>query len=109
MAYTHTIPLVVNDTLPNVVYTIVDQATDTAVDLTGSVVRLRIREIGSSSEKAVLVCSAVDLPNGQVSSNFPSGVLDTAGTFEGELEVTFPSGVQTTYDKVKFIVRSQVG
>jgi hypothetical protein len=109
MAFTHTVPLVVNDTLPNIVYTIVDQNTDTPVNLTGSTVRLRIREIGSSTEKAVLVCAEVDMPNGQVSSNFPSGVLDTAGTFEGELEVTFPSGVQTTYDKVKFIVRSQVG
>ena len=43
MAYTHTIPLVVGDTLPNVVYTIVDQATDTAINLTGATVRLRIR------------------------------------------------------------------
>ena len=57
----------------------------------------------------MLVCAEVDMPNGQVSSNFPSGVLDTAGTFEGELEVTFASGVQTTYDKIKFVVRSQVG
>lgn len=109
MAYAHTIPLVVGDTLPNVVYTIVDQTTDTAVDLTGATVRLRIRAVGATTEKAVLVCTEVDMPNGQVSSNFPSGVLDTVGTFEGELEVTFASGVQTTYDKIKFVVREAVG
>lgn len=110
MAYIQTLYLVVGDTLPNVVFTLEDQTTGDAINLTGATVRMRIREVGSSTEKAVLTCTAVDLPNGQVSTNFPSGVLDVAGTFEAELEITFSGGdVQTMYDKIKLVVRDEVG
>jgi hypothetical protein len=48
-----------------------------------------------------------DGSNGKVATNFPAGTLDTAGTFEGELEITFQSGgVQTVNDLIKFKVRS---
>jgi hypothetical protein len=109
MAYLETMYLVVGDTLPNTVFTVIDQTTGLAVNLTGATVRMRIREVGATTEKAALVCSAVDLINGQVSTAFPAGVLDTAGTFEAEIEVTFPGGVQTMYDKIKLVVRGAVG
>jgi hypothetical protein len=42
-----------------------------------------------------------------VVTDFPAGTLDTAGTFEGEIEITFSSGgVQTVYDLIKLKVRS---
>jgi hypothetical protein len=110
MAYLQTLYLVVNDTLPNIVFTLEDRVSNSVIDLTGAVVRLRIREVGTTTEKAVLVCVPIDLPNGQVSTNFPVGVLDTAGTFEAELEITFNGGgIQTMYDKIKLIVRDEVG
>lgn len=109
MAYINTLYLVVNDTLPNVVFTVYDQMTSAAIDLTGAVVRLRIREVGATTEKAALVCTAVDLPVGKVSTNFPAGVFDAAGTYEGEFEITFSGGIQTTYDMLKFVVRDEVG
>ncbi len=110
MAFIETIHLVVGDTLPNIQCTLVDQATGEALDLTGATVRLRIKEVSATTEKVALTCVAVDLANGIVSTNFPSGVLDTAGTFEGEFEITYPSGgVQTMFDKVKLVVRSAIG
>lgn len=110
MAYIQTLYLVVNDTLPYVVFTLENRSNNTAIDLTGAVVRLRIREVGSTDEKAVLVCVPVDLPNGQVATDFPPGVIDTAGTFEAELEITFSTGgIQTMYDKIKLVVRDEFG
>ena len=44
--------------------------------------------------------------NGVVTTNFPTGTLDTAGTFEGEIEITYPTGgIQTLQDLIKFKIR----
>ena len=48
-----------------------------------------------------------DGSNGKVATDWPTGTLDTAGTFEGEIEVTDSGGgIQTVYDLVKLQVRS---
>ena len=37
---------------------------------------------------------------------WPAAALDTAGTFTGEIEVTYADGgIQTVYDQLKFKVR----
>ena len=52
-------------------------------------------------------CTVTDGTNGKVATNFPTGTLDTAGTFEGEIEITFGNGGrQTVYDLIKLKVRS---
>lgn len=121
MAYSQTLNLVTGDTLPELTFTLKDsqeaasgQVLDTEdsstwkpISVTGATVRLRIRELGSSTVKSTLTCTVTDGANGKVATNFPTGTLDTAGTFEGELEITFSSGgIQTVYDLIKLKVRS---
>ena len=75
--------------------------------MSGASVKLRLRELGSTTVKSTLTCTVSDATNGKVTTDFPTGTLDTAGTFEGELEITFSSGgKQTVNDLIKFKVRS---
>lgn len=121
MAYSQTLNLVTGDTLPELTFTLKDSqdaasgkvldtedsSTWAPINVTGATVRLRIRELGSSTVKSTLTCTVIDGADGKVATNFPTGTLDTAGTFEGELEITFSSGgIQTVYDLIKLKVRS---
>lgn len=121
MAYSDTISLVSGDTLPLLTFTLRDSntaaagktldandsSTWAAINVGGAAVKLRLRELGSTSVKATLLCAVIgDGAAGEVTTNFPAGTLDKAGTFEGEIEVTFSGGgIQTVYDLIKFKVR----
>jgi hypothetical protein len=120
MAYSDTLNLVVGDTLPELTLTLRDSNTAAAgqtldpnnsatwvpIDVTGATVRLRLRELGSTEVKSTLTCSITNGTAGKVATDFPTGTLDKAGTFEGELEITFASGgIQTVYDLLKLKVR----
>jgi hypothetical protein len=121
MAYSQTINLVTGDTLPELTFTLKDSqsaasgktldANDSStwapIDVTDGAVRLRLRELGSTAVKSTLTCAITDGSAGKVATDFPTGTLDTAGTFEGEIEITFSGGgIQTVYDLIKFKVRS---
>jgi len=121
MAYSQTLKLVTGDTLPELTFTLKDSQTAASgktldandsttwapINVSGASVKLRLRELGSTSVKSTLTCSVTDGSNGKVATDFPTGTLDTAGTFEGELEVTFAAGgIQTVHDLIKFKVRS---
>jgi hypothetical protein len=57
--------------------------------------------------KSTLTCAVTDATGGKVATDFPVGTLDTAGTFEAELEITFAGGgKQTVNDLIKLKVRS---
>jgi len=120
MAYSETIKLVTGDTEPMLTITLKDantaaagqtldendSSTWAAIDLTGATVRMRMRAIGSSTVKSVLTMAISNALNGVVTTNFPTGTLDTAGTFEGEIEITYPTGgIQTLQDLIKFKIR----
>jgi PPE-repeat protein len=120
MAYSETLKLVAGDTLPELTLTLKDSNTAAAgqtldendsatwapIDLTGATVRLRLREIGSTTVSATLNCSLTDATAGKVATNFPNGTLSSAGTYEGEIEITFSGGgIQTVYDLLKLKVR----
>ena len=120
MAYSETINLVKGDTLPELTLTLKDSKTAAAgqtldannsntwaaINVTGATVRLRLRKVGETSVSSTLTCSVTDATNGKVATDFPAGTLNEAGTFEGEIEVTFSSGgIQTVYDLIKFKVR----
>jgi len=120
MGYAQTIKLVKDDTLPELAFSLRDSNAAAAgatldennsetwapIDLTSATVRLRIRAIGSTEIKATLLCTITNAAAGLVATDFPVGTLDTAGTFEGEIEITFPGGgIQTVYDFLKFKVR----
>lgn len=121
MAYSDTLNLVTGDTLPELTFTLKDSNTAAAgrvldpnddvtwapVDLTGASAKLRIRALGSTTVKSTLTCTVSDPTNGKVITDFPEGTLDTAGTFEAELEITFANGgIQTVNDLIKLKVRS---
>jgi hypothetical protein len=121
MAYSQTLKLVTGDTLPELTFTLKDSQTAASgktldandsttwapINVSGASVKLRLRELGGNSVKSTLTCSVTDGSNGKVATDFPTGTLDTAGTFEGELEVTFATGgIQTVHDLIKFKVRS---
>lgn len=121
MAYSDTLNLVTGDTLPELTFTLKDSntaatgltldqnndATWAPIDLTGASVNLRIRELGSTTVKSTLACAVTDAAGGKVATDFPVGTLDTAGTFEAELEITFAGGgKQTVNDLIKLKVRS---
>ena len=120
MAYSSTVKLVVGDTLPELNFTLKDSNTAAAgktldpddnttwaaVNLTGSTVRFRIREVGSTSVLSTITATITSAANGQVTVAFPSGTWTTSGTFEGEIEhTTSGGGIQTVQDLIKFQVR----
>jgi len=119
MAYSQTLNLVAGDTLPYMIFTLRDRNTAAAgrtldagdetswapINLTGATVRIKIREVGSTTLTATLVCTTINAVGGQAATDFTSGGLTTPGQFEGEVEITFASGIQTVYDLIKFKVR----
>ncbi|OUW88871.1 MAG: hypothetical protein CBD86_02015 [Gammaproteobacteria bacterium TMED226] len=121
MAYSETINLVVGDTLPELTITLKDSNTAASgqtldendsttwnpISLSGKTVKLRLRELGTTTVKSTLSCTVTNASGGVVTTDFPSGTLDTAGTFEGEVEITTTSGgaKQTVNDLLKFKVR----
>ncbi len=121
MAYSETLNLVTGDTLPELTFTLKnshaaatgkvldpeDSTTWAPINVTGGSVRLRLREVGTTTVKSTMTCTLTNAASGEVATNFPAGTLDTAGVFEGELEITFSDGgVQTVYDLIKIKVRS---
>ena len=120
MAYSSTVKLVVGDTLPELNFTLKDSNTAAAgktldpddnttwaaVNLTGSTVRFRIREVGSTTVLSTITATVTGASTGQVAVAFPSGTWTTSGTFEGEIEhTTSGGGIQTVQDLIKFQVR----
>ena len=106
--YSHIIKLVQNDTLPQLIITISDKTDNTPIDLTNvSSMALKIRPFGGSIIKvSVPVYRTAPYVDGKVFIDFPEGALDTAGTFTGEVELTYLSGgTQTVFDEIKFEVR----
>ena len=121
MAYSTTLNLVVGDTFPELTFTLKDSntaASGTTLDeedsdtwapisIAGGTVRLRTREVGSTTVLSTITCTRVgDGTAGQCTLIWPAGTWTAAGTFEGEIELTDSNNyVQTVNDLIKFIVR----
>lgn len=111
------IKLVQGDTRPYLIIDLTDEATGAPINVSdiGTSVVLKFREAGASTIKATLTCYKLGTTNnpipgadGRVQALWPAGALDTSGSFEGEIEITFADGtVQTVYDKLKFTVREE--
>jgi|TARA_A100000172_G_scaffold73057_1_gene54467 hypothetical protein len=120
MAYSSTVKLVVGDTLPELNFTLKDSNTAAsgktldeednttwaAVNLTGGSVKLRIREVGTTTVLSTITATISNPSNGICSLIFPSGTWTASGTYEGEIEFTKSDGnIQTVQDFIKFKVR----
>ncbi|MEB6663835.1 hypothetical protein MXL91_20435 [Achromobacter ruhlandii] len=126
---TDKIRLVQGDTAPQLQLSLTDQRTRRPLDLSapGTTARLLFREVGADTVKATMSCFAItgyvdpetgdvdyrppyDVPGrgGRLAMDWSADALDTAGEFEGEVEVTFPDGrIQTAFAILKFQVREQ--
>ena len=114
-----TIRLVQNDTLPVINLTLKDKNTgdptdpDTwdPIDLSDPTTTVYVylkKSWDSSATPTTITCTKVN--NGQYGEcyfKFPSGSLDEAGLYYGEIEIDFNGETQTAYDKLKFRVREQ--
>lgn len=118
--------LVQGDTRPPLTVSLTDQATGLPINISGSTPRLYIRALGDTAIKTTLqgtLLPGAVQADGSINSASPynvagyggrcafgwnTGDLDTAGDFEGEIEVTFGDGSkQTVYQTLKFKVRGQ--
>lgn len=105
-----TIKLVQGDNRPYIKLTLTN-ADGTALDVSNSLttVNVKMRAVGSTTLLSTLSCSK---PNGGadgvVQFNFPNSTLSIpAGSYEGEIEISFNGEIQTIYDKLRFSVREQ--
>lgn len=125
---TSKIPLVRNDTRPQVVANIRDESTGAVVDITGATASLYFRRVGSTTLQAsvtgviltgfeeddgtINVSAPYDVAGagGRVGFQWGEGDLDCeAGEYEGEIEVVFADGSrQTVYELLKFKLREQL-
>jgi len=128
MAYYDTINLVSGDDKPELNFTLRDSNTaaegktldeDDAttwapIDLSGKMVKVHFRLLGSSSILDTLDCVAPHPETGACFMYWNATTLDVdAGTYEGEIEIydevtdEHPGGArQTIFDKLKFKVRA---
>lgn len=105
---TEKIRLVQGDTRPQIQATITDENTGLPVDISGATCLLKFRAVGSSTLVDTLTGVVTNGANGVVVFAWNQNTLNVdAGDYEGEIEVTFPSGQgkQTVYDVLKFKVR----
>lgn len=120
-----TIKLVSGDTRPQIVVDLKDQDGN-AINISGGTVRMYFRKAGETNllqtivgtlltgfrnEDGTLITDApynVAGAGGRASFSWPAGSLNVdAGSYEGEVEITFPDAtIQTVYEKLKFKVRA---
>jgi hypothetical protein len=120
MAYSSTIKLVTGDTSPELNFSLKDSNTAASgytldeensdswapVAITGGTVKLRIREVGSTSITETVTCTITSGSGGTCAAVFSTSAFPSAGTYEGEIEFTNSAGkIQTVQDFIKFIVR----
>lgn len=104
------IKLVQGDSRPALVVTLTDDTTGDPIDLTGSTVLLKFRDVGGDTVLSTINGTVAGTPLGLVVFHWAAtpGSLDIeAGDYEGEIQITFADGqVQTVYDLLKFKVRA---
>jgi len=122
MAYYETINLVAGDTKPEINLTLKDSNTAVSgqtldpddsstwavIDITDPTIRVKFRLLGGSSILDTMTCVKVaPTTDGKCYMPWNSTTLDVAaGTYEGEIELTYTSGaILTLYDRLKFKVR----
>jgi hypothetical protein len=105
------IKLVRNDNRPYIRLTLTSSIDGTPIDVSAvdTDVNVYFRAVGTTTVLTTLVCSK---PNGGadgvVQFSFPNGALDVpAGSYEGEIEISFGGSLQTIYQPLKFVIREE--
>lgn len=102
------IKLVHGDTRPQIQVTLTDNTTGAPITISGATPRLKFRAAGSTTLLTTLVGTVTDGANGVAVFAWTTGSLNVdAGSYEGEIEITFADGtIQTVYDVLKFKLRA---
>ena len=105
------IKLVQGDNLPEITLTLTDQTTDEPLDLSAATtnVVVKLRALGGATVMSTLSCWK---PNGGadgvVRFNFPASTLDIpAGSYQGEIEISFNGQILTVYDLLQIALRAE--
>ena len=108
--------LVQNDTGPQLLLTLKDTNTGAFLDLSrlGTEVQFNFATSPDAETKAVIpMFPGPDALHGEVMLDWTAGtpgVMDTVGTYYGEIQITWPDGrIQTTPAKLKFRIRGELG
>ena len=103
------IKLVQGDTRPTLVCTLTDDSSGDAINITGATVRLKFRQVGSTTLKDTIIGTVTSGEGGVVTFTWGSDALDgPPGEYEGEIEIVFSdNSIQTVYDLLKFKLRSE--
>ena len=121
MAYYETINLVAGDTKPEINLTLKDSntaatgltldpddsATWKVIDISDPTVKVKFRLLGASTILDTMECVKIVAEDGTCYMPWGTDTLDVAaGTYEGEIELTYVSGaILTLFDRLKFKVR----
>jgi hypothetical protein len=101
--------LVKDDTAPQIKATLTRDDTDAVIDCSGGTVRLYFRKKGAGSVLFTLTAAdaGTNLANGIAIFSFGAGNLNLdAGFYEGEIEITYSSGVvETVFQVLDFQLR----
>ncbi len=85
-----------NDTSPKLSVTLTD-ALGNPIGLAGCTARFHMKAFGASSLKIDAVADIEDVVNGIVEYSWQAGDTDTAGTYYGEIEVTYGDATVETF------------
>ncbi|MCA8917210.1 MAG: hypothetical protein KDB90_17600 [Planctomycetes bacterium] len=125
------VELVQNDTLPSI-FVVIDAGEEAEfLDLTGAIARMYFVPVGETQIKATIVGELVsgrlltaddgtvtldeappyNIPGsgGRIRFDWSPGDLSDHGYFDGEVEVSFPYGNLTAFNKIRFFVRPEAG
>ena len=85
-----------NDTSPKLALTILN-ASGGVVDLSGASAKFHMKAFGASSLKVDSVATITDADDGEVQYDWLPSDTDTAGTYYGEIEITYGDASVETF------------
>ncbi len=85
-----------NDTSPKLTVDLED-ASGAAVALNGATARFHMKKYGATSLKIDASADITDADDGRVEYSWASGDTDTAGTYYGEIEITYGDSTVETF------------
>jgi len=101
------IKVIQNDKLYDLNFTLQD-SNGTAIDLTGSTIKLKVQQIGSTALKFEGMMTIVEAGEGKCKYQVQEGDFDTVGRHYAEIEVTFTTGQILTFPDIVIIVEPEL-